>query len=238
MDLAGDYDIVKKSFDNAIREMGPLYMFVNCAGMAICGTLECNSSSDIMQMINTNLISTIQATKAVINDMKHNGYGSIVITSSLASFCGIFGLSVYSATKFGLRGFAEALSMETKNYGVKITLALPPDTDTPGYANENKGKPLETFLISETAKLFTPEEVGSKILQDALDGHFFSTVGLEGYLMTVSCAGMAPYTTYLELICQVFCTGILRLVSVYYLSMFDKIIKNCKLDRDFGNRNL
>lgn len=49
-----------------------------------------------------------------------------------------------------------------------MTLALPPDTDTPGYANENKNKPLETLLISETAKLFTPKEVGSKILQDAL----------------------------------------------------------------------
>lgn len=57
---------------------------------------------------------------------------------------------------------------QTKNYGVKVTLAMPPDTDTPGYANENKNKPLETLLISETAKLFTPKEVGSKILQDAL----------------------------------------------------------------------
>lgn len=49
-----------------------------------------------------------------------------------------------------------------------MTLALPPDTDTPGYANESKDKPLETLLISETAKLFTPEEVGRKILQDTL----------------------------------------------------------------------
>lgn len=51
---------------------------------------------------------------------------------------------------------------------MNITLALPPDTDTPGFLNENKSKPLETLLISETTKLFTPEEVGSKILQDAL----------------------------------------------------------------------
>lgn len=49
-----------------------------------------------------------------------------------------------------------------------MTLALPPDTDTPGYANELKDKPLETLLISETAKLFTPEEVGRKILHDTL----------------------------------------------------------------------
>lgn len=69
-------------------------------------------------MINTNLISTIQATKAIVNEMKHNGYGTIVITSSLASFCGIYGLSVYSATKFALRGFAEALSMEVSKHYV------------------------------------------------------------------------------------------------------------------------
>ncbi|XP_025205163.1 3-ketodihydrosphingosine reductase isoform X2 [Melanaphis sacchari] len=232
VDLAGDYSIVEKTFNNAIEDMGPLYMFINCAGMAICGTLEESSTNDIMQMINTNLISTIQATKAIVNKMKQNGYGSIVITSSLASFCGIYGLSVYCATKFALRGFAEALSMETKNFGVKVTLALPPDTDTPGYTNESKNKPLETLLISETAKLFTPEEVGNKILQDALDGHFFSTVGLEGHMMTFACAGMAPNTSYLELICQVFGAGILRLITVYYQSIFDKIIKKCKSDRE------
>lgn len=55
-----------------------------------------------------------------------------------------------------------------KNYGIQVTLALPPDTDTPGYANENKSKPLETKLISETANLLTPEDVGNKILQDTL----------------------------------------------------------------------
>jgi 3-dehydrosphinganine reductase len=40
--------MVKQAFNNAIKEMGPLYLFVNCAGMAICGRLEDNSSSDIM----------------------------------------------------------------------------------------------------------------------------------------------------------------------------------------------
>lgn len=44
--------------------------------------------------------------------MKLNGYGGIVITSSLAGLCGLYGFSVYSAVKFALRGFAEALNME------------------------------------------------------------------------------------------------------------------------------
>lgn len=48
VDLAGDYAVVKRAFDNAIKEMGPLYMLVNCAGMAICGTLEDHTSNDVM----------------------------------------------------------------------------------------------------------------------------------------------------------------------------------------------
>jgi len=39
---------VKNSFDNALKGMGPLSLFINCAGMALCGVLEDNSTSDIM----------------------------------------------------------------------------------------------------------------------------------------------------------------------------------------------
>lgn len=48
VDLASDYEVVKASLDNAIREIGTPYLFFNCAGMALCGTLENHSSSDIM----------------------------------------------------------------------------------------------------------------------------------------------------------------------------------------------
>lgn len=68
-----------------------------------------------------------------------------------------------------------------------MTLALPPDTDTPGYANENKNKPLETMLISETANLFTPEEVGNKILQDTLV--IFKFIFLNKNIMKCICLG-------------------------------------------------
>jgi 3-dehydrosphinganine reductase len=44
--------------------------------------------------------------------MKARKEGCIVITASQAALIGIFGYTVYSATKFGLRGFAEALQME------------------------------------------------------------------------------------------------------------------------------
>lgn len=37
---------------------------------------------------------------------------------------------------------------------------------------------------------------------------------------------------------QVFCAGTLRLITVYYQSMFDKIVKKCKLERELGNTNI
>lgn len=49
--------------------------------------------------------------------------------------------------------------MEVRPYGLSVTVSFPPDTDTPGMVEENKGKPKETMLISETAGLFKPEVV-------------------------------------------------------------------------------
>jgi NAD(P)-dependent dehydrogenase (short-subunit alcohol dehydrogenase family) len=49
---------------------------------------------------------------------------------------GIFGYTAYSASKFALRGLAEALQMELRPLGAAVTLAFPPDTDTPQLAFE------------------------------------------------------------------------------------------------------
>lgn len=90
------------------------------------------------------------------------------MTASQAALAGIYGFSIYSATKFALRGLAETVSMELKPYNVSVTLALPPDTDTPGFERENVGKPIETMLISESGGLYRPDVVAKKILDDAL----------------------------------------------------------------------
>lgn len=81
---------------------------------------------------------------------------------------GIFGYSAYCSTKFALRGLAESIAMELRPYNISVTLALPPDTDTPGFAVEELSKPLETRLISQTSGLVRPEVVADKLFRDAL----------------------------------------------------------------------
>ena len=88
-------------------------------------------------MMRINYLGSVFCTKSVIDSMKSRKFGRIVFVSSQAGQIGIFGYSAYSATKFALRGFAEALQMEVKPYGVYVTVAYPPDTDTPGLKEEN-----------------------------------------------------------------------------------------------------
>lgn len=58
--------------------------------------------------------------------------------------------------------------MEVSPYDISVTLCMPPDTDTPGFQEEEKSKPMETKLINETAGLWSPDAVAEKMFKDAL----------------------------------------------------------------------
>ncbi|XP_012165037.1 3-ketodihydrosphingosine reductase [Bombus affinis] len=237
LDIGEDYNAVEKALSDLERTMGPIYMLVNCAGTAICGKIEDTSIADLQKMISINFLGTYYCIKAVVQRMKASQEGIIVLTSSQAALLGIFGYSAYCSTKFALRGLAESISMELAPYNISVTLSLPPDTDTPGFAIEELSKPLETKLISETSALVSPEVVANKLFKDALAGKFFSTVGMEGFMLTVLCSGMSPLNSIRELFLQSMLMGIFRLVSACYLVHFRTIIQNCMKTRDRNKKS-
>ncbi|XP_060537081.1 3-ketodihydrosphingosine reductase [Cylas formicarius] len=218
----------REAVENNILELettvGPIYMLVNCAGFAVCGKLEDISDSNIKRLIDVNYLGTLYPTKAVLPRFKERHEGIIVLTSSQVGLMGMFGYSVYSSCKFALRGLAESLNMEVKPFNISITLALPPDTDTPGFDNENQTKPVETKLISEVAGLYQPETVAKKIMENALEGQFFSYLGFESFLLTTLCVGMSPYKSILGVLLQAVILGPFRLIAAFYLKYFDCII--------------
>lgn len=237
LDIGEDYDTVEKALNDLERTMGPIYMLVNCAGTAICGKIEDTSVGDLKKMIHINFLGSYYCTKAVVPRMKASQEGIIVLTSSQAALLGIFGYSAYCSTKFALRGLAESISMELTPYNISVTLCLPPDTDTPGFAIEELSKPLETKLISQTTSLVRPEVVAEKLFKDALAGKFFSTVGIEGFMLTVLCAGMSPFNSIIELLSQSMLVGVFRLASAWYLLNFKRIIQNCMKMRDRNKKS-
>ena len=140
---------------------GPPTLLFNCAGYAIPLAFEDLSVSNFRAQMEVNYLGSVHVVKAFLPYMTNPSHvgGNIILTSSMSGQAGTFGYSSYSPTKFALRGFAECLSMElaAKMSNVNISITYPPDTKTPGYEIENKCKPEECRLISESAGVWDPE---------------------------------------------------------------------------------
>ncbi len=162
-DLCCDPQTVKDALSdigNDTDPYGPVFMLVNCAGSAIPGRFEEANDSDFKRMMDLNYFGSVWTTRALLPSLKASPDGaSIVFVSSQAALVGIYGYSAYAPSKYAVRGLAEVLSMEVAPFDITVTVGFPPDTDTPGFEEENKGKPEETKLLSETAGLFSPTEV-------------------------------------------------------------------------------
>lgn len=150
------------------EDLGPVYMLINCAGTSISGTFEDTKIEEFHRMMNINLMGSVMCTKAVVSSMKKRNEGVIIFVSSIAGLLGLYGYSAYSASKFAVVGLAEVLAMELRPYNIKVSVSFPPDTDTPGFEEEQKGKPRETQLISESGGLYQPNVVAQTTLADAL----------------------------------------------------------------------
>lgn len=179
-----------------------------------------------------NYFGTYNPIKYVLPKMKARKDGIIVLTSSQAGLIGIYGYGPYAAAKFALRGLAETLTMEVKHLGIFVTLALPADTDTPGFAKEEKSKPIETKLISGSGGLAKPEDVANRLIKDALKGSFFSILGLESYILSIMCVGMAPWFNPFLAFAQFYFMGILRLIGLIINWNFGRIVRKCHNSKD------
>jgi len=71
---------------------------------------------NFQNMMDLNYFGSIFTTRAVIAEMKKRRHGRVVFLSSQAGQMGLYGFTGYSATKFALRGLAEALQMEVSQF--------------------------------------------------------------------------------------------------------------------------
>jgi 3-dehydrosphinganine reductase len=97
----------------------------------------------------------------------------------------VFGYSAYGATKFAVTGFSEVLRAEMKPHGIRVSVAFPPDTDTPQLAFEAPYKPAETKAISGNAKALPAEQVATAVLEQAARGRFMLFPGFDSWLFYV-----------------------------------------------------
>ncbi|XP_036841937.1 3-ketodihydrosphingosine reductase [Oncorhynchus mykiss] len=232
VDVSKDYRQVESVIKQCQEKLGPVDMLVNCAGTSFSGKFEEVEVERFRSMMEVNYLGSVYPTRAVITTMKERRMGRILFISSQAGQIGLFGYTAYSPSKFALRGLAESLQMEMKPYNIYVTVAYPPDTDTPGLAEENRTKPLETRLISETSGVTQPEQVAKIVVKDAVQGNFNSSVGPDGYMLSALTCGMSPVTSITEGLQQIVTMGLFRTIALFYLGSFDSIVRRCMIQRE------
>ena len=163
-----------------LENNGPPDILVNSAGMACASRLEEMPDEVIYSTLETNLLGTILTTRCFLDDMKKGS--SIVNIGSIAGFLGLYGYTVYSASKFGITGFSESLRMELRPRGINVSIVMPPDTDTPQLEKENRTKPETLKKISGSIKPIAPEKVAGSVLKAIETGRFMVIPTFSGKL--------------------------------------------------------
>lgn len=129
---------------------------INNGGLGYFGYLEEQPMEEINQMVETNLMGTIYAVRAVLPSMKEQGSGHIINLSSTAGIEGYQQVSVYCATKYAITGFSDALYKELKDIGIKVTCVHPGATKTNFFDNVEG--------ISPHDNMMDPKEVAGQLI--------------------------------------------------------------------------
>jgi 3-dehydrosphinganine reductase len=159
-------------------EHGAIAWLVAAAGVVEPGLFVEQPAASHRTQIEINYLGTLNAVHAVVPAMRAAGAGRIVLVSSGAGLFGIYGYAAYAPSKFAVRGLAEVLRLELADHGISVTLACPPDTDTPQLAAERALRPAATAAIAAGGGVWSAEAVAATMLAGAVRGRFLVAPGL------------------------------------------------------------
>jgi uncharacterized protein len=119
-------DLAQPGAPAALAERaGPVDVLVANAALPASGPLDGFTPEEIDRALDVNLRAPMQLARALVPGMVERGRGHVVLVSSLSGKIASAGSSVYSATKFGLRGFAGGLREDLHGSGVGVTVVFP-----------------------------------------------------------------------------------------------------------------
>ena len=172
----GDFDSAQACVDQITKEMGPVDVLVNNAGITRDMTFKKMDTTNWDAVIKTNLDSVFNMTKPVCDGMTDRGWGRVINISSVNGQKGAFGQTNYSAAKAGMHGFTKALALEVARKGVTV------NTISPGYIGTQMvmaipQEVLDSKIIPQIpmGRLGKPEEVAGLVGYLASDEAAFLT---------------------------------------------------------------
>ncbi|MGM0431424.1 MAG: SDR family oxidoreductase [Spirochaetota bacterium] len=176
-----DPEAVEDISHKAVKQYGRPDLLVSCAGMAYPDHFFHMPKEKITESIAINLTGTMLFVHSLLPVMRMPG--NVILVSSVAGCLGMYGYTAYSASKFGVIGFAQSLRNELSAEGLSVSVVCPPDTQTPQLAQEAETKPPETEAISGSIKPMRPEKVAAQMLCGARRRTFMVIPGTEAKLV-------------------------------------------------------
>jgi len=121
---------ISEGIKKIIERTGRLDVVVNNAGYGLAGSIEDTTLREAKDQFNTNFFGVHEVCRQVIPIMRKQQSGYIINISSLAGLVGLPFQAFYSASKYAIEGYTEALRIEVKTFGIKVSLIEPGDFRT------------------------------------------------------------------------------------------------------------
>jgi len=157
----------------AWRDHGPIHILVNCAGIAHQSTFLRSRLLQVQEEISVNLIGMYTVTRLIARRMVAQEDGVIINVSSLMGKLAAPTMATYSATKFAILGFTQALRGELAAHNVRVVALLPTLTDTDMVRN------LQWFRWIVP---MTPERVARGLVHGLQNGSAEILIGWQSHL--------------------------------------------------------
>jgi len=147
---------VKQLIATAVAEFGGLDILIANAGVGGgFGPVDEIEPETWHQVIDTNLTGVYHCCHAAVPELKRRGGGWVITIASLAGRYAFAGGTAYNASKFGLLGFTEALMLDLRDHGIRVSCVMPGSVDTHFNGRERSG---------ESWKL-APDDVARAVMQ-------------------------------------------------------------------------
>ena len=125
-----DTATVQAAVEAVLAAQGRIDVLINNAGMGIGGPVEFAPEADVQLQMDTNFMGQVRFAQAVLPAMRKQGSGKILCFSSIGGVMGLPFQGFYSASKFAIEGFCEALQIEVRRHGIQVILIEPGDFST------------------------------------------------------------------------------------------------------------
>ncbi|MFE1839685.1 SDR family oxidoreductase [Streptomyces sviceus] len=120
-----DTPAVKEVVDRAFADLGRIDVIVNNAGYGLFGAAEEVTDEQILRILNTNLVGSIQVTRAALPHLRGQGGGRIIQISTYGGQAANPGACMYHASKWGIEGFMESTAKDVAPFGIGVTIVEP-----------------------------------------------------------------------------------------------------------------